>query len=1064
MPENTAEWLEISQNRRILSREQGKRMRLQSPALNHNALLGLSLALASLFLIGVTDSARAQTEETYSVDLAENNSTIPNTFPWAIEQVNAGASTANTISFTNLLLQNLSVPITQALPSLSNENAGRTELNVILNASSAPEGFEILGEGAVDDDFNILDIQNANVEIVDLKISGGHFNVATDSVLEFNDTGDRAVTDIIKGGGKLIKSGSQVLTLEGQSEYTGGTEIKGGTLKGDRKGLAATSSAFVFNAESGESDRGTLLFSDADNATDWTWNGEISGDGNIRKEGASTLVLDGNGFAHTGLTYVDSGTLRSTVARLGAANTELANSTRLEIDGAGELSQTITGQGALVKIGAGELKLSGSQNAFSGGLLVEEGAVEGDSNTIPGDIVFGTGGVNDLQVIFEQNFSGEHSGSITGNGNLFKRGSGTLTLNGAVGADVNTNLDTGQLTIRSSSFASSISSSLNTTIELNPIEANSTFSGAISGGASVLKSGTGSITLTGTQSYAGVTEVSSGIMVIQNSLSATSGTTINEGGTLEVNSASDGQEIFLNGALNALGTLSVTSANDSLRTGDGLAFGDGSTLEVVYTGREVGSTPIISNSAVTGTLINMFPDADSGCNDCVLLESNVSIDPDVISNKDNWGRTGATLKVEQVQILDSKKITFDLVQDASAIGQAAKTQNQISTAPSLEYLYEEGSKEEGPATRVYNIVNGLLPSEYPSALDEMAGESLAAFANAREGNAQQFSHALWQRFRSSEYTPGWYDFKRDESSDPTPPVSASGSSSKATASPRYAGWAQPFGVFAKNDGRDRASNIKSRAYGIIGGVDYALPGSLGLKVGGALGYTRYSVFSESLSDMQGQANTYQLALYGAWQSRRFHVGISGRYGYTNMRSERKLSLFDGVTADARFSGQEGGAMIEIGATLGDPTFFTVRPLASFRYDRFTQGSFRETGAGALSLEVASQDYTSLLTTLGARIAKLYTLNEGFGIEPEIRLGWTYQAGDKRRPITATTYTVAGSPTFTTYGAEADRNAIWVGAGYVMRTSENVRVGLNYDAYIGKYYTQQVVNAELQILW
>ena len=152
------------------------------------------------------------------MDLAENNSTIPNTFPWAIEQVNAGASTANTISFTNLLLQNLSVPITQALPSLGNENAGRTELNVILNASSAPEGFEILGEGAVDDDFNILDIQNANVEIVDLKISGGHFNVATDSVLEFNDTGDRAVTDIIKGGGKLIKSGSQVSHVSFPSE------------------------------------------------------------------------------------------------------------------------------------------------------------------------------------------------------------------------------------------------------------------------------------------------------------------------------------------------------------------------------------------------------------------------------------------------------------------------------------------------------------------------------------------------------------------------------------------------------------------------------------------------------------------------------------------------------------------------------------------------------------------------------------------------------------------------------------------------------------------------------
>ena len=157
-------------------------------------------------------------------------------------------------------------------------------------------------------------------------------------------------------------------------------------------------------------------------------------------------------------------------------------------------------------------------------------------------------------------------------------------------------------------------------------------------------------------------------------------------------------------------------------------------------------------------------------------------------------------------------------------------------------------------------------------------------------------------------------------------------------------------------------------------------------------------------------------------------------------------------------------MIEIGATLGDPSFFAVRPIAAFRYDRFTQGSFRETGAGGLSLAIDRQEFDSLLTTLGTRVSKLYTFNGGFGIEPEIRVGWTYQAGDKARPITATTYNVAGSTPFTTYGAEPDRNSIWVGAGYVMRTTDTVRIGLDYDAYIGKYYTQQVVSAELQIIW
>ena len=183
-----------------------------------------------------------------------------------------------------------------------------------------------------------------------------------------------------------------------------------------------------------------------------------------------------------------------------------------------------------------------------------------------------------------------------------------------------------------------------------------------------------------------------------------------------------------------------------------------------------------------------------------------------------------------------------------------------------------------------------------------------------------------------------------------------------------------------------------------------------------------------------------------------------------MQSQRIISVGDPRRAAARFAGQEGGGMIEIGATFGDPTFFAVRPLAAFQYDRLTQNSFKENGAGDLSLRVSQQDYTSMLTTIGARISKLYPFEGGFGIEPEIRVGWTYQSGDKARPITATTYNLPGSPTFTTYGAEPDRNAIWVGAGYVMRTTDTVRVGLDYDAYIGEYYTQQVVSAELQIIW
>ena len=1026
----------------------------------------MKFALALLSLIGFAQAAAAAD---FLVNETANDAAISGTFPWAINEVGSAGEETNLITFTTAVNgQILSVTEGAPLPAIA---LGASGHSVEINAEST-NGFEINGPTEPENTFNILDIQTGKATLVDLKISGGEFNIQTDGILEFKDTSaypDREITDVIKGAGRLIKAGEQTLTLSGENSYTGGTQITGGILKGDRKGLGATNGLFQFIADAEQEDRGTLTFEDSE-AEVWTWDGSTDGDGKVTKAGTSTLQLGGAAsFAHTGGTELLNGSLEAQSVKLVGSDIAISQDALLKftenaVDS--NFDSAITGAGRVEKSGTNTLTLNGT-NTFSGGLTIAEGAITGSAASLgEGSIALESGS----GVTFNQGSDGTFTGGITGTGTLTKSGTGNLVIESDLGNLIDTSLSAGGLELRGANLASDITAGADTTLTFRPGQAGSTFSGSIiNDPIEVLKTGQNALTFSNAQTYTTPTIVSAGALTLGGNLASNS-TRVESGARLAT--ATGSGEVSLGGPLTNSGTLTLADSSSVLSVNGLIDLDPGSVLEIAVGGSGNGLLKSTTGDIDIESMAFKLTDIQKGDCDPNCSVTIMSAEVGTISNGNVSDETNLAYWAVDSFNLDGTEKNY-VVQISPLTNSAvyAQTNNQRATSPAWDHVRLSGTPD-GEGLRAAS--DGYSPEQVRETLDQVAGEPLASFVNAREANAQRFAQALWQRFRASEYAPGWYQDRPSTSEEeeeeysretlPAVSAAASGASSSSPGGDRLSGWAQPFGIFLENDGRGRASDMKSRVYGLSGGVDYALPGSLGLRFGGALGYTRYSIFSESSSLMEGQANTYQGAVYGAWQNRHFHVGIAGRYGYTTMQSQRTITVGAPRVAAARFAGQEGGAMIEIGATLGNPTFFAVRPIAAFQYDRLTQNSFKEQGAGDLSLRVSKQDYTSLLTTLGARISKLYTYEGGFGIEPEIRVGWTYQAGDKARPITATTYNVAGSVPFTTYGAEPDRNAIWVGAGYVMRTTDTVRIGLDYDAYIGEYYTQQVVSAELQIIW
>lgn len=124
----------------------------------------------------------------------------------------------------------------------------------------------------------------------------------------------------ISGPGRINKSGSGTIHLQGNNTYEGGTFVTNGTLRIDHDGNlgAPTGGLSISNAtlnvyDSTTSNRDVVLTGSATFAISFssnttTWNGDLSGTGGLTKRFSGDLVLNGTG-SYTGGTTVEGGML-----------------------------------------------------------------------------------------------------------------------------------------------------------------------------------------------------------------------------------------------------------------------------------------------------------------------------------------------------------------------------------------------------------------------------------------------------------------------------------------------------------------------------------------------------------------------------------------------------------------------------------------------------------------------------------------------------------------------------------------------------------------------------------
>jgi outer membrane autotransporter protein len=454
-------------------------------------------------------------------------------------------------------------------------------------------------------------------------LNGGTINSASGSMVIKSGSGNTAtINSVLAGSGRRDIKGGGTIVLGGANTYTGNTTVSGNsTLQVSTDANLGASAGTLSLGDA--STRGTLaitgnLFNTARSVTlgqggatvnvasggQAIMGGALGGSGAFTFDGAGKLILSGAN-TYSGTTTITAGTLQigngGTSGALGSGAVTNNGILAFNLSNNYTTAAVISGSGQIQQNGIGTTILTGT-NTYTGGTIINAGTLQigngGATGSITGDVT------NNGVLSFSHNNTYTFAGIISGRGALQQNG-GTTVLSGAntytgdtlirsgilqVDGDGNLGASSGQLHFTgnsnfraNSAFTSArnvvLDTGVNGYVGSNNAAAPLALSGVVSG-AGALGVDSGSVILSGTNTYTGGTNiwggtlsvssdanlgnvsgnirfVSGGILRATTDFSTSRNIALNSNGWIE---AFNGANVTLNGVISGGGYLALNSA------------------------------------------------------------------------------------------------------------------------------------------------------------------------------------------------------------------------------------------------------------------------------------------------------------------------------------------------------------------------------------------------------------------------------------------------------------------------------------------------------------------------
>lgn len=650
---------------------------------------------------------------------------------------------------------------------------------------------------------------------------------------------------------------------------------------------------------------------------------------------------------------------------------------------------------------------------------------------------------------------GSYTGNFSGIGGLAKAGSGTLTLGGNNSYTGDTTIDGGTLvlnggnaildtgvvvvnsggtlridtseTVGSVNGAGNIT--LNANLTLGGNNTDDTLSGVLSGAGGLIKEGTGTLTLSGTNTYSGVTNINGGTLAVTGDTS-TSAFSVNNGGTLS-GSGTVGSTTVASGGVLAptnVSTLNV-AGNLTMNAGSTLninAYADGTNSKVSTTGTATingGTVAVHSDSAGTWNTHTTYN----------ILSATGGVSGTFTGVTDDLAFLIPSLTY------GASSVTLNLARD-SAVTYASKGTNSysVATGATLDNLEIPNATMQS----LLDVIDGTNDAGAAVMLSQLSGAPLSQLAHLSPVQIHTFAVSLYNRMSGGGASGGigLASLAFADNSDMATTfrylADAGAIGANGFQEPQKVGdnemWIRAVGGRTMTDG-DTSRNL-SKATTTTGGLQAGIDKRTGdWMFGGSLGYLRSSV---DQSGMDGEVDSYQFGLYASQESKEYRLSFNAIGGTYDNHSDRTTPT--GV-ASADYDGMALSAEVKAAYKIPLDKTWSMEPTIGGWVQRYTQDAYSESGAGGSNLSVDKTTFTSQALTTELKLINTFgETKEGKGTF-ETAIGYSHEYGDINAPLVGRFSAAPTAGSFSIASAERGADVFTAMVGGDITVAANTRL-------------------------
>ena len=539
-------------------------------------------------------------------------------------------------------------------------------------------------------------------------------------------------------------------------------------------------------------------------------------------------------------------------------------------------------------------------------------------------------------------------------------------------------------------------------------------------GGSLVKVGTGTLTLSGSNSYSGPTSVNGGTLIVDGSIASSLLTTVNAGGTLGGN-GTVGSTIINGGTLapgNSIGVLTVHGS---------LAFTAASSYMVEVSPASADRVNVTGAATLGGATVKAsFAAGSYVSKQYTILNASGGV----------IGTFGSLVSINVPSTL-AASLSYDANNAYLDLDLA------VSKLPGLN----NNQRNVGNALGSYFNTAGGIPVAFATltaaGLTQVSGETAAGSQQTTFSAMTQFLGTLLDPFiggrgEASASTTSSTSFA--EESDVNAYASSRGkrtgaereayaaiyrkASIRDSYDPRWSVWAAGFGGSQTTDGNTAlgSSTTTSRVFGMAVGADYVFsPRTIaGFALAG--GGTNFGVSNGG----SGRSDLFQAGAFIKHSVGNAYVSVALAYGWQDITTDRTVTIAGVDRLRAEFNANALSGRVEGGYRFVTPWIGGVglTPYAAGQFTTFDLPAYAEqavSGANTFALGYAAKTVTAARSELGLRTDKSFAMPNAI-LTLRGRLAWAHDFNADRN-IATTFQTLPGASFVVNGAAQAQDSAL-----------------------------------------